>query len=90
MIRITSDGGWIGPLCWSNTMPAVIIPDHRFAGITSRLEFWGRVYWCPPGEPWTGLHYSVTESPVMVNIDSDSVLNVIVILAFLYYSRKSR
>jgi len=28
---------------------------------------------------------------MMVNIDSDSVLNVIVILAFLYYSsRKSR
>jgi hypothetical protein len=62
MIHITSNGGWIGPLCWSNTLPAVVVPDHRFAGITSRLEFWGRVCWCPPDEPFRPLQYTVTES----------------------------
>jgi len=62
MIHITSTGGWIGPLCWSNTQPAVIIPDHRFAGMTSRLEFWGLVYWCPPGEPFRPIWHTVTET----------------------------
>jgi len=49
MIHITSNGGWIGPLCWSNTMPAVVVPDHRFAGISSCLQPWGRTYWRLPG-----------------------------------------
>ena len=62
MIHVTSVGGRIGALCWSNTIPALNVPDFRFAGMLSRLEFWGRVYWCPPGEPWTGLHYSVVET----------------------------
>ena len=62
MIRITSTGGRIGPLCWSNTMPAVVIPDHRFAGISSRLQPWGRTYWRLPGETYRPLQYTVTES----------------------------
>lgn len=62
MIHITSNGGWIGPLCWSNTIPALVLPDHQFAGITSRLEFWGRTYWVKPGEAFRPLQYTVTES----------------------------
>ena len=62
MIHVTSVGGRIGAWCWSNTVSSVDVPDRRFAGMISRLEFWGCVYWCPPGEPWTGLHYSVVET----------------------------
>ena len=66
MIHITSAGGWIGPLCWSNTLPAVIIPDHRFAGISSCLQPWGRTYWRLPGEPHRPFtkhkQYTVTET----------------------------
>ena len=62
MIRITSTGGRIGPLCWSNTMPAVVIPDHRFAGMTSLLEFWGRTFWVRPDLPFRPMWHTVTES----------------------------
>jgi hypothetical protein len=66
MIHITSDGGWIGPLCWSNTLPAFVVPDYRFAGISSCLQPWGRTYWRLPGEPFRPLtkhkQYTVTES----------------------------
>jgi hypothetical protein len=66
MIHITSNGGWIGPLCWSNTLPAFVVPDYRFAGISSCLQPWGRTYWRLPGEPFRPLtkhkQYTVTES----------------------------
>ena len=62
MIHVTSAGGRIGPFCWSNTVPAALIPDLRFAGLTSRLQCWGCWYWCPPGEAWSGLHYSICET----------------------------
>ena len=66
MIHITSNGGWIGPLCWSNTLPAFVVPDYRFAGITSCLQPWGRTYWRQPGEPFRPFtkhkQYTVTES----------------------------
>jgi hypothetical protein len=62
MIHITSNGGWIGPLCWSNTMPAALVADHRFAGISSCLQPWGRTYWHPPGETYRPLQYTVTET----------------------------
>ena len=62
MIHITSDRGWIGPLCWSNTLPAVIVPDHRFAGISSRLQAWGRTYWVRPDLPFRPMWHTVTET----------------------------
>jgi hypothetical protein len=62
MIKVISTGGRIGPLCWSNTLPPVLLKDRTFAGMTTCLRQWGRTYWCPPGEPWTGLHYSCEES----------------------------
>lgn len=62
MIHVTSTGGRIGPLCWSNTDSPLLLKDWNFAGMTTCIMFWGRTYWCPPGEPWSGLHYTITES----------------------------
>lgn len=62
MIHVTSAGGRIGAFCWANTAPADLIPVLGFPGLTTCLQCWGLWYWRPPGQAWSGFHYSVEET----------------------------